>query len=112
LLLVYRNGVAGEVYNIGGNNEWANIDIVKRVLKELNKPESLIKFVTDRPGHDRRYAIDASKMMRELHWQPRHTFERGLAETVAWYLEHRSWWERVLTGEYQRYYERQYGERA
>ncbi len=102
-------GRAGEVYNIGGENEWKNIDLVKLLLRTLGKPESLIQFVKDRPGHDRRYAMDASKIRRELGWSPVHTFEQGLKETVRWYLENRGWWERVMTGEYLEYYEKQYG---
>jgi dTDP-glucose 4,6-dehydratase len=107
---VLQRGRVGELYNIGGNNEWRNIDIVKRVLIELGKPESLITFVKDRPGHDRRYAIDATKMRTELGWSPAHDFGRGIVRTVAWYREHESWWKRVMTGEYRDYYKRQYGE--
>ncbi|HXG00726.1 MAG TPA: dTDP-glucose 4,6-dehydratase, partial [Bacteroidota bacterium] len=106
--LVLQKGRIGEVYNIGGNNEWHNIDIVRLILKLLNKPEGLIAFVKDRPGHDRRYAIDASKIMRETGWAPRRTFEEGLRETVEWYLTHQSWWKRVMTGEYLEYYKKQY----
>ncbi|HXG38085.1 MAG TPA: dTDP-glucose 4,6-dehydratase [Bacteroidota bacterium] len=106
--LVLQKGRIGEVYNIGGNNEWHNIDIVRLILKLLNKPEGLITFVKDRPGHDRRYAIDASKIMRETGWSPRRTFEEGLRETVEWYLTHQSWWKRVMTGEYLEYYKKQY----
>lgn len=109
LLAVFERGRAGEVYNIGGHNEWANIDIVKLVLSLLQKPESLIRYVTDRPGHDRRYAIDAGKMARELGWKPRWNFADGLKATVAWYLEHREWSRNVLNGEYQKYYAAQYG---
>jgi len=111
LLAVLEGGRAGQVYNLGGRSERHNIDIVRKVLELLGKPESLIRFVKDRPGHDRRYAIDASRSERELGWKPRHRFEEGLAATVAWYREHRSWWERILSGEYQTYYERQYGAR-
>jgi dTDP-glucose 4,6-dehydratase len=111
ILAVYERGRAGEVYNIGGHNEWANIDIVKQVLALLEKPESLIKYVTDRPGHDRRYAIDAGKMERELGWKPKYTFEQGIKDTVKWYLDNRAWWEHVLSGAYQKYYETQYGKR-
>ena len=111
LLTVLERGKAGDVYNIGGHNEWANIDIVKRVLKELNKPESLIKYVTDRPGHDRRYAIDAAKIERELGWKPSYTFETGIKQTIGWYLDNKGWWERIRTGEYARYYAQQYGAR-
>ncbi len=102
--VVLRKGKTGEVYNIGGNNEWKNIDIVKLILKNLGKPESLISFVKDRLGHDRRYAIDASKISRELGWRPEHRFEEGIVATIQWYLDHQSWSQRVMTGEYQQYY--------
>jgi dTDP-glucose 4,6-dehydratase len=108
--VVLRNGKVGEVYNIGGNNEWKNIDIVKLVLKKLGKPESLITFVKDRLGHDRRYAIDATRIKAELGWGPAHGFESGIAATIDWYLKNESWWRRVMTGEYQEYYRRQYHE--
>jgi dTDP-glucose 4,6-dehydratase len=109
--LVIHHGVAGEIYNIGCNNEWANVDVVKRILYELDQPHDLIHFVKDRPGHDQRYAIDASKIKRDLGWTPFISFEKGLAETVQWYLHHESWWKRVLTGEYRSYMAVQYGER-
>ncbi|MDX2128615.1 MAG: dTDP-glucose 4,6-dehydratase [Chloroherpetonaceae bacterium] len=109
--LVLSKGKIGEVYNIGGHNEKKNIDIVRLILQMLGKPESLITFVTDRPGHDRRYAIDASKIERELGWKPEETFETGIKKTVDWYLQHRPWWERILSGEYQKYYELQYANR-
>lgn len=109
--LVLHRGKIGEVYNIGGNNEWKNIDLVKLLLRMLDKPESLITFVKDRPGHDRRYAMDASKMGRELGWSPDHTFEKGLSETVDWYLSHESWWKRIPGGNYQEYYRKMYEER-
>jgi dTDP-glucose 4,6-dehydratase len=108
LVTVLRDGTPGEVYNIGGNNEWANIDIVKRILRLLGKPESLIAYVKDRPGHDRRYAIDAAKIKRELGWSPTIGFDDGIAETVAWYVTHTTWWSRVMTGEYLDYYRRNY----
>jgi len=108
--VVLRQGKVGEVYNIGGNNEWKNIDIVKLILQRLGKPESLIAFVKDRPGHDRRYAIDASRMKTEFGWKPAHTFETGIAYTIDWYLQHRAWCERVMTGAYQEYYRKQYNE--
>ncbi len=104
-------GRCGEVYNIGGNNEWKNIDIVKLLLKKLNKPESLITFVKDRLGHDRRYAVDQSKIMTELGWKPMVTFEEGLSQTIDWYLEHEAWWRRIISGEYQHYYRQMYDER-
>lgn len=107
--LVLHKGIDGEVYNVGGNNERTNIEIVKTILSHLNKPESLITFVEDRLGHDRRYAIDATKIREELGWEPKYTFETGIKETIDWYLENRSWWERIITGEYQQYYEKQYG---
>jgi dTDP-glucose 4,6-dehydratase len=105
---VFREGKAGEIYNIGGNNEWKNIDIVKLILRLLGKPESLIAYVQDRLGHDRRYAIDSSKIRKELGWKPAHTFEKGIEETVRWYVDNRSWWERIISGEYQEYYKRMY----
>ncbi len=107
---VLRKGNPGDVYNIGGNNEWKNIDIVKLILKTLGKPESLITFVKDRLGHDRRYAIDATKIKMELGWEPSRTFEKGIAATIDWYLNNEPWWRRVMTGEYQEYYKRQYNE--
>jgi dTDP-glucose 4,6-dehydratase len=99
------------VYNVGGNNERTNIDIVKTILHLLDKPESLIKFVQDRPGHDRRYAIDATKLRTELGWEPKYTFDTGIKQTVEWYLKHRDWWENIISGEYQEYVTKQYGER-
>jgi dTDP-glucose 4,6-dehydratase len=107
--LVLRRGVAGEIYNIGGGNEWPNLAIVKRLLAALGKPESLIRFVPDRPGHDRRYAIVAAKIRRELGWQPRQDFADGLAHTVQWYCENRSWWEKIRSGAYRDEYARLYG---
>ena len=112
LLAALEKGKAGQVYNFGASSERRNIEIVKGVLALLGKPESLIEYVKDRPGHDRRYAIDAAKATRELGWAPCHRFEDALAATVAWYREHRGWWERILTGEYLRYYEKQYGARG
>jgi len=106
--VVLQKGKVGEVYNIGGNNEWKNIDIVKLILKHLGKPESLITFVKDRPGHDRRYAMDATKITNELTWTPAYTFEKGIEETVHWYVNNQSWWKRVMTGEYLEYYSKQY----
>jgi dTDP-glucose 4,6-dehydratase len=108
---VLQKGKFGEVYNIGGNNEKPNIEIVKLILKHLNKPESLITYVKDRPGHDRRYAINASKIQRELGWQPAHTFESAIVETIDWYVNNRQWWGRIISGEYQKYYEVMYGGR-
>lgn len=109
--LVLHKGAVGEIYNIGGNNEKKNIEIVKLILKNLNKPESLIKFVKDRLGHDRRYAIDSTKIQDELGWTPKYTFETGIAETIQWYLDNRQWWERIKSGEYLAYYERMYKNR-
>ena len=109
--LVMRKGQEGEVYNVGGHNERTNLDVVKTVLRELGKPESLIAFVTDRPGHDRRYAIDPSKIHAELGWLPRTKFDDGIHQTVQWYLDNRQWWEHILAGEYQNYYQAMYGNR-
>ena len=103
--------VYGEVYNIGGHNEMKNIDIVKRILGLLGKPESLITYVTDRKGHDMRYAIDPAYIHQELGWLPETRFEDGIQKTVRWYLDNRSWWENIVNGEYQSYYERMYGNR-
>ncbi|MCA8941413.1 MAG: dTDP-glucose 4,6-dehydratase [Planctomycetes bacterium] len=108
---VLEKGRDGEVYNIGGNEERENIWVVKKILELLGKSEDLIQYVTDRPGHDRRYAIDGSKIERELGWKPKHDFASGLEATVQWYLDNREWWERVRSGAYRDYYERQYGNR-
>ncbi len=105
---VLRGGRPGEVYNIGGDSERENIEVVRRLLQILGKPESLIQFVTDRPGHDRRYAIDASKIRRELGWTPQVVFETGLAETVQWYLDHEDWLRQVRSGAYREYYRKMY----
>ena len=107
--LVMRKGRVGEVYNIGGHNERANIDVVKTILKALHKPESLITYVTDRPGHDMRYAIDPSKIYAELGWLPATKFDDGIQLTIQWYLNNKEWWERILKGEYQNYYKDMYG---
>ena len=108
---VLHDGKCGEVYNIGGNNEKPNIEIVKLILDVLGKPESLITYVKDRPGHDLRYAIDAGKMKKDLGWTPAFTFEQGMKQTIRWYLENRQWWERILSGDYQKYFETMYAER-
>jgi dTDP-glucose 4,6-dehydratase len=110
--LVLEGGKPGEIYNVGASNERPNLDIVKRILSELSKTERLISYVKDRPGHDRRYAIDSSKIQRELGWKPKHSLDDGLRETVRWYLEHRDWWTRIRTGEYLAYYAKQYGSDA
>jgi dTDP-glucose 4,6-dehydratase len=109
LLAALEKGQDGEVYNFGASSERHNIDIVKQVLSLVGKPESLIEYVKDRLGHDRRYAIDSSKAQAMLGWAPRHRFEEALAATVRWYVENRPWWERVISGEYLKYYDKQYG---
>ena len=109
--LILQNGRVGEVYNIGGHNERTNLQVVKTILKALDKPESLIKFVTDRPGHDRRYAIDPTKMETELGWKPKYVFDTGMAQTIQWYLDNKEWWEHIISGEYSNYFEKMYGER-
>jgi len=109
LLAALEAGKPGRVYNLGASSERHNIDIVRQVLGLLGKPESLIRHVKDRPGHDRRYAIDSSRARDELSWAPRQRFEEALAATVRWYVERRGWWERVISGEYLKYYEKQYG---
>lgn len=109
--LVIHQGRIGEVYNIGGNNERTNLQIVQTILRELGKPESLITHVKDRPGHDRRYGIDPTKTMNELGWKPKHSFETGIKETIHWYLENKDWWARILSGDYKEYYAKQYGDR-
>ena len=106
--LVMRNGRNGEVYNIGGHNERHNIDVVKTILSQLGKDESLITFVTDRKGHDRRYAIDPTYIHDELGWLPETKFEDGIAETIDWYLSHEDWWRDIISGEYQNYYAKMY----
>lgn len=105
---VLHNGAVGEVYNIGGNNEKANIEIVKLILKSLGKEESLIQYVQDRPGHDRRYAIDNTKITTQLGWSPKRSFEQGMEETIRWYLENQAWMEGLTSGEYRTYYEKMY----
>ena len=108
---IIRNGKVGEVYNIGGHNEMRNIDIVKLICRELDKPESLITYVKDRKGHDLRYAIDPAKIHAELGWLPETMFESGIRKTIRWYLNNRSWWEEIVSGEYRHYYEKMYGNR-
>jgi dTDP-glucose 4,6-dehydratase len=109
--LAMERGEQGEVYNFGGNSERENIAVVKTLLRLLGKGEDLIQFVKDRPGHDHRYAIDASKARALLGWEPRHTFEDGLRHTVDWYRQNKEWWQRVRSGAYQQYYQQQYGGR-
>ena len=109
--LIIHKGRIGEVYNVGGHNEMRNIDIVKLICKELDKPESLITHVTDRKGHDMRYAIDPTKIHEELGWLPETKFEDGIKKTIKWYLEHRDWWEEIISGEYQNYYAKMYENR-
>ena len=108
---VLRQGKAGEVYNIGSMNDLPNLELVKKLLRVLGKPESLIQFVKDRPGHDRRYAMDATKIRRELGWKPAHTFDAALKETIDWYQANPRWLERVRSGEYAKYYEKMYAGR-
>ena len=109
--MVLHDGKPGEVYNIGGNNEKENINIVKLILETLNKDESLIEFVTDRLGHDRRYAIDSTKIKEELGWMPEYSFETGISETIQWYLDNQDWISNVKSGQYQQYYEKMYSNR-
>ncbi len=109
--LIIRKGTVGEVYNIGGHNEMKNIDIVKLICEKLGKPESLITHVTDRKGHDQRYAIDPTKIHTELGWLPETMFKDGIGKTIDWYLTHKEWWETIISGEYQNYYDKMYGDR-
>ena len=110
--LIVRKGCEGEVYNVGGHNERTNLQVVKTVLKALNKPESLITFVEDRKGHDRRYAIDPTKLETELGWEPKYTFDTGIPMTIQWYLDNKEWWENIISGEYQNYFEKMYVEKG
>lgn len=107
--LILHKGRAGEVYNVGGHNEKQNIEIVKLICKELGKPESLITYVSDRKGHDMRYAIDPAKIHEELGWLPETKFEDGIRKTISWYLNHREWWQNIISGEYKNYYDMMYG---
>lgn len=109
--LIIHKGTVGETYNIGGHNEMANIDIVKLILKELGKPESLITYVQDRKGHDRRYAIDPAKIHSELGWLPETKFADGIKKTIHWYLDNKPWWQNIVSGEYQNYYKKMYGDK-
>lgn len=109
--LIIRHGREGEVYNVGGHNEKSNLDVVKIILKALGKSEDLITFVKDRPGHDRRYAIDPTKIHNELGWLPQTKFEDGITKTIEWYLANKDWWQEIISGEYQKYYEKMYKNR-
>lgn len=109
--LIIRKGKVGEIYNIGGHNEKTNLEVVKTIIKELGKSEDLIEFVMDRPGHDRRYAIDPTKIHNELGWLPATKFNDGIKKTINWYLTHKTWWEKIISGEYQNYYEKMYKNR-
>ena len=109
--VIMHKGREGEVYNIGGNNEVPNIEIVQIILKRLGKPESLIKFVEDRPGHDRRYAMDSTKLRNELEWNTIYSFDQAMDLTIRWYIENQAWWKQIKSGEYLKYYERMYGHR-
>ena len=117
--LIFHNGKIADTYNIGGFNEWKNIDLIKTIIKTvdrlLNRPEGadmdLITFITDRKGHDMRYAIDPSKIHNELGWLPETKFEDGIKKTIQWYLDNKEWWETIISGEYQNYYEKMYSNR-
>ena len=111
LVQVATIGKIGETYNIGGHNEKTNLEVVKIIIKELGKTEDLINYVTDRPGHDMRYAIDPTKIHNELGWEPTTKFEDGIKKTIDWYKNNQQWWERIISGEYQKYYEKMYGNR-
>jgi dTDP-glucose 4,6-dehydratase len=108
--LVFEKGKPGEIYNIGAGNDIPNIEIIKLVLNYLGKPESLIQYVKDRPGHDRRYAIDSTKIQNDLEWRPEHTFQDAINETIDWYIKNKEWWGRIISGEYQNYYKIQYNQ--
>jgi dTDP-glucose 4,6-dehydratase len=109
--VLLREGRAGRIYNVGAGNEWTNRDLTREILRRMGKPESLIRPVADRPAHDRRYALDASRLQAETSWRPVHAFGEGLDETIGWYREHREWWEAVRSGEYRRFHEAWYGKR-
>ena len=109
--LIIRKGKPGEIYNIGGHNEKTNLEVVKTILSMLDKPESLIKYVEDRKGHDRRYAIDPTKIEKELGWKPYYNFKTGIKQTVEWYLENKEWWQNILSGDYQNYFNKMYKEK-
>lgn len=109
--LIIHKGRVGEIYNIGGHNERSNLDVVKTILGVLKKPENPIKFVTDRPGHDRRYAIDPTKIETELGWKPKYNFDTGIQQTIEWYISNQEWWNNILSGEYSQYFNKMYGNR-
>lgn len=109
--LILRSGIPGEIYNVGGHNEQTNLSVVKAILAELGKPESLIRYVSDRLGHDRRYAIDPTKITRELGWEPTTRFADGIRQTVRWYQQNKAWWEHIISGDYRRYFDEMYGDR-
>jgi len=109
--MIIHNGKVGEIYNIGGHNEKTNLDVVKIILKELGKSEDLIRFVKDRKGHDMRYAIDPAKIHKDLGWLPTTTFDEGIKKTIKWYLDNKSWWENIISGEYKEYYSKMYSNR-
>ena len=110
--LIIHKGTPGEVYNVGGHNERSNLEVVKTILKALDKPESLIRFVKDRPGHDMRYAIDPTKITNELGWSPKTKFDDGIQMTIQWYLDNKEWWENIISGEYQNYFDKMYSDRV
>ena len=109
--MIIHKGKVGEVYNIGGHNERTNLQVVKTIIQALGKSESLITYVTDRPGHDMRYAIDPTKIKNDLGWEPQVLFDEGIQKTIQWYLDHKTWWENIINGEYQMYYEKMYANR-
>ena len=109
--LIIHDDNVGEIYNIGGHNERTNIDVVKTILKKLGKDESLIEYVKDRPGHDLRYAIDPTKITTKLGWKPKYNFDTGIEQTIEWYLNNKPWWEHIISGEYQKYFDSMYGDR-
>ena len=109
--MIIHNGHVGEVYNIGGHNERTNLQVVKTIIRELGKSEDLIKYVTDRPGHDMRYAIDPTKIKNELGWEPLTLFDEGIKKTIKWYLDNKEWWTNIINGEYKNYYKKMYGDK-
>lgn len=109
--LIIHKGKSGEVYNVGGHNERTNLEVVKTILKVLDKPESLITYVKDRPGHDLRYAIDPKKLESELGWKPKYNFDTGIEMTIRWYLDNKDWWQNIISGEYKDYFDKVYGNR-